>query len=58
MIKVVAMDDKRFTHTIYQDLVDGLKTGDLNWTHSIVLLAAKHFPQVDLLLAPPAPPLH
>ncbi len=29
------MDDKSFTDKIYQELVDGLKTGDLNWTHFI-----------------------
>lgn len=27
------MGDKSFTDTIYQDLVDGLKTGDFNQTH-------------------------
>jgi hypothetical protein len=37
MIGAVTMDDKSFTDTIYHDLVDGLKTGDLNWTHFIVL---------------------
>lgn len=31
------MDDKSFTDTIYQNLVDRLKTGDLNRTHFIVL---------------------
>lgn len=27
------MDDKALADKIYQELVDGLKTGDLNWTH-------------------------
>ena len=34
------MDDKCFTDAIYQDLVDGLKTGDLNWTQFIGLCDA------------------
>lgn len=39
------MDDKSLTDKIHQELVDGLKTGDLNWTHFI----AKHGASKGLL---------
>jgi len=45
MIGVIAMDNKILTDTIYQELMDGLKTGDLNWTHFI----AKHGASKGLL---------
>jgi len=34
------MDDRSLTDTIYQELVDGLKTGDLSWTHFIAKYGA------------------
>jgi chromosome segregation ATPase len=34
------MDDKTLADTIYQELVDGLTTGDLNWTHFIAKYGA------------------
>jgi len=33
LIGVAALEDKALAGTIYQELVDGLKTGDLDWTH-------------------------
>jgi hypothetical protein len=33
MIGVAALDDKALADTIHQELVDGLKTGALDWTH-------------------------
>jgi chromosome segregation ATPase len=33
MIGVAALDDKVLADTIYQELVKGLKAGDLDWTH-------------------------
>ena len=40
MIGVITMDDKTLADTIYQELVDGLTTGDLNWTHFIAKYGA------------------
>jgi len=41
---MTAMDDKSLTDKIYQELVDGLKTGDLDWTHFIAKYGASKSP--------------
>lgn len=40
MIGVAAMEDKTSTDTIYQELVDGLKTRDLNWIRFLAKYSA------------------
>jgi len=43
------MDDKSLTDTIYQELVDGLKTGDLNWTRFLAKYSASKGPLYDAI---------